>query len=90
MQTVINNVSQKNEILGMIEGLKRSDILKVLNCSYLAERFFGKSGSWFSQKLNNHEKNGKPAEFTREELHTLGNALYVLSTELAEVADDLP
>ncbi|MDE6342291.1 MAG: DUF5053 domain-containing protein [Muribaculaceae bacterium] len=73
----------------MIVGLKDSDILKVLNCSYVAERFFGKSGSWFSQKLNNHLKNGKPSEFTKEELRTLGNALYTLSIELAEVADEL-
>ncbi len=90
MQAVINNISQKDEIMGMIEGLKQSDLLKVLNCSYVAERFFGKSGSWFSQKINGHMKNGKPAEFTPGELHTLGNALYTLSTELAEIADELP
>lgn len=90
MEASVDYNSQKNEILGMIEGLKQSDILKVLNCSYLAERFFGKSGSWFSQKLNNHCKNGKPAEFSKEELHTLGNALYTLSAELAEIADELP
>lgn len=83
-------MTQKNEIQNMIAGLKQADILKVLNCSYIAERFFGKSGAWFSQKMNNHLKNGKPSEFSREELHTLGNALYTLSTELAEVADELP
>ena len=82
--------TQKNEVLDMIVGLKESDILKVLNCSYVAERFFGKSGSWFSQKLNGHLKNGKPSEFTKVELHTLGYALYTLSTELAEIADELP
>lgn len=82
-------MNQKNEILNMIEGLKQSDILKVINCSYVAERFFGKSGAWFSQKLNNHIKNGKPSEFSKEELHILGNALYTLSIEFAEMADEL-
>lgn len=76
-------------ILSKMEDLKRTDILKVLNASYIAERFFSKSKSWFSQKINNHVKNGKPAEFTPEELETLRNALYTLSFELQEVADDL-
>lgn len=81
--------AQKNEILSKIETLKTSDLLKVLNGAYISERFFGKSQSWFSQKLNNNMKNGKPAEFTKEELHTLSNALYTVSIELAELADDL-
>ena len=78
-----------NPILSKMEDLKRSDILRVLNASYIAERFFAKSKSWFSQKINNHIKNGKPAEFTPEELETLRNALYTLSFELQEIADDL-
>lgn len=90
MESTTLQKTQKDEVRDMIVGLKESDILKVLNCSYVAERFFGKSGSWFSQKLNNHLKNGKPSEFTKEELHTLGNALYTLSIELSEMADELP
>lgn len=90
MDTLNQTQNQKEEIMTLITGLKESDILKVINCSYLSERFFGKSGSWFSQKLNNNLKNGKPSEFTREELHTLGNALYTLSVELAEIADGMP
>lgn len=64
--------------------------MRVLNASYIAERFFGKSKSWFSQKLNNHvQKNGAPAEFTPSEIETLKNALYTLSIELQEIADEL-
>ncbi len=81
---------EDNPILSKIEDLKASDLLKVLNASYIAERFFGKSRSWFSQKINNHEKNGAPVQFTREELVTLRNALYTISIEISEIADELP
>ena len=61
----------------------------VVNAAYIAERFFGKSGSWFSQKLNNNLKNGKPCEFTKDELKTLSDALYTISYELQDLADNL-
>lgn len=80
---------ESNPILSKIEDLKKGDILRVLNASYIAERFFGKSKSWFSQKLNNNIKNGSPAEFTPSEIETLRNALYTISIELQEIADDL-
>lgn len=67
----------------------RRDLLRVVNGAYIAERFFGKSSCWFSQKLNNHQKNGKPCEFTPEELHTLSDALYTISYELQDLADGL-
>ena len=78
-----------NPILAKMENLKESDLLRVLNASYIADRFFGKSKSWFSQKLNNHIKNGEPASFTKEEIETLRNALYTLSIEIQEIADEL-
>lgn len=87
-QTLITK-SELNPILAKIEDLKESDIMRVLNASYIAERFFGKSKSWFSQKLNNHLKNGNPTQFTPSEIETLRNALYTISIELQEVADDL-
>lgn len=75
---------EMSPILSQIEDLKAADIVKVLNESYIATRFFGKSKSWFSQKMSNVEKS-----FTPEELETLRNALYTISIELQEVADDL-
>ena len=77
------------EIIEKVKFMKESDLLKVLNGTYLAERFFGKSGSWFSQKMNNHEKNGKPVEFTEEEIKILKDALVVISLELQDLADEL-
>lgn len=83
------NIKNENPILSKIKFIERNDLLRIVNGAYIAERFFGKSGSWFSQKLNGHIKNGKPCEFTPEELETLKNALYTLSFELQDLADDL-
>ena len=80
----------KNDpILSKIEDLKQGDIFRILNVTYISERFFGKSGGWLSQKINNNLKNGKPCKFTEEELQVLANALYTLSIEFRDIADDL-
>ena len=76
-------------VLSKIKFLEKEDLLRVVNGTYIAERFFGKSGCWFSQKLNHHLKNGKPCEFTAEERKTLSNALYTIAIELQDLADEL-
>ncbi|MDE5643296.1 MAG: DUF5053 domain-containing protein [Muribaculaceae bacterium] len=84
-----NEKNEKDPILSKIKFMEREDLLRVLNGAYIAERFFGKSGSWFSQKLNNNLKNGKPCEFTPAEIETLRNAIYTISIELQDLADEL-
>ena len=84
-----NEKSIKDPILSQIKFMEREDLLRIINGTYIAERFFGKSGSWFSQKLNNNLKNGKPCEFTEEELETLSNALHTIAIELQDLADEL-
>lgn len=76
-------------VLSKIQDLNENDIMRVLNGSYIAKRFFGKSQSWFSQKMNNLELHGKTYAFTEAEVETLRNALYTLSIELQEIADGL-
>lgn len=83
------NKDIKDAILSQIKFLEKEDLLRVLNGTYIAERFFGKSGSWFSQKMNNNIKNGKPCEFTADEIETLRNAIYTISIELQDLADEL-
>lgn len=81
---------ENNPVLSKIQFMEnRNDLTRMINGAYLAERFFGKSGCWFSQKLNRNTKNGKPCEFTPEELETLRNALYTVSLELQDLADGL-
>ena len=69
--------------------LKEADIFKVLNASYIAERFFGKSRYWISQRLNHNKVNGKVVKFSPEEYKTLKNALETISSELQELADSM-
>lgn len=85
----MSNLENKGPVLSKIRFMERQDLLRVLNGAYIAERFFGKSGSWFSQKLNNNLKNGKPCKFTDEELSTLSNALHIIGIELQDLAENL-
>lgn len=80
---------QKSAVLSKIQFMERGDLLRAINGAYIAERFFGKSGSWFSQKLNNNLKNGKPCEFTAKEIETLRAALHTIAIELEDLAEDL-
>ncbi len=84
-----NEKKNTDPILSKVKFMERQDLLRVVNGAYIAERFFGKSGSWFSQKLNNNIKNGKPCEFTPEEIETLSNALHTIAIELQDLADEL-
>lgn len=83
------NKRLNDPVLSKIKYMEREDLLRVVNGAYIAERFFGKSGSWFSQKLNNNIKNGKPCEFTPGERETLSNALDTIALELQDLADQL-
>lgn len=85
----MENNQLSDPVLSALKSMKREDLLRVLNGSYIAERFFGKSSCWFSQKLNHNIKNGKPCEFSAEELKTLSNALYTIALELQDLADEL-
>ena len=84
-----NESQSPDRVLSKLKFMERGDLLRVLNGAYIAERFFGKSSSWFSQKLNNHLKNGKPCEFTDDELDTLSDALHTIAIELQDLADEL-
>jgi hypothetical protein len=85
----IQNNKTSDPVLSKIKFMERGDLLRVLNGAYIAERFFGKSGSWFSQKLNNNIKNGKPCEFSPDELKKLSDALHTIAIELQDLADEL-
>lgn len=88
LEEVLERARKHCEDNGYVE-LKEQDIMKVLKASYIAERFFGKSRSWISHKLNHDKKNGKPDDFTLSEKQTLVKALRTISLELDNLADDL-
>jgi hypothetical protein len=60
-------------------------VIPALNLSFIAENYFHKSRSWFSQRLNGATVNGKPARFTSEELDVLAYALKDISKKIADI-----
>lgn len=61
-------------------------VIPALNLSFIAENYFHKSRSWFSQRLNGATVNGKPARFTSEELDVLAYALKDISKKIADIS----
>lgn len=55
----------------------------------LVNRYFGKSASWFYNKFNGINGNGKPAEFTAEEKLQLKGALCDLADRIRKATDTL-
>lgn len=82
-----NDRYASNPVLRQFKEIELKDVLKVVNCSYIAKRFFGKSSSWFYQRLHHHMVNGKPAEFTPEERKTLSDAFATLGLEFMDLSD---
>ncbi|OJV86103.1 MAG: hypothetical protein BGO34_19610 [Bacteroidia bacterium 44-10] len=60
------------------------EIVQFVSMSYIAKNYFNKTKSWLSQRINGNEVNGKPAQFTPEEIDTLNGAISDLSHKLAE------
>ena len=59
-----------------------SEINQFVSMSYIAKTYFNKTKSWISQRINGNEVNGKPAQFTPEEINTLNTAFADLSKKL--------
>lgn len=57
-------------------------VLPYLSVSNLAKNYFGKSSSWFYQRLNGNKIRGKVCRFTEEELITLETALKDISNRI--------
>lgn len=82
-------MTEKEEVLSKIQYLDDTKLSEVVNLTYLSQRFFGKSLSWLSQRLNHNEVNGKKVDFTQEELYRMSNALQTVALELQDLSDDL-
>ncbi len=61
--------------------LQMGEVLKIVNLSYIAKKYFGKTQAWLSQRINGCTVNGKKATFNNEEIKTLNRAL----TDIAQI-----
>lgn len=76
IKTTANDVHEQR----MAERL--GEITDMVSMAYIAKTYFQKSRSWLAHKLNGNIVNGKPSQFTDEELKTLRFALNDMSTKL--------
>lgn len=60
------------------------DIPQILNMSYIAKHYFGKSRTWLYQRINGNKVNGKPVFFTIAERKQLQEALHDIGKKLSE------
>lgn len=65
---------------------KMREVLPAISVSYIARKYFGKSASWFYQRLNGNKVNGKEAAFTPNELSTLSAALNDIGKKLSAMS----
>lgn len=61
-------------------------ILPYISVSSLAKDYFGKSTSWFYQRLNGNIVHGKTASFTEKEIQTLNDALKEIGAKLMKLS----
>ena len=61
------------------------EVLPAISVSYLARHYFGKSTSWFYQRLNGNEVHGKVVRFTQEELEILNSALKDIGSRISSL-----
>lgn len=59
----------------------------MINVSKFAKEYFGKSQSWFAQRVNGYDVNHKRAEFTAEDYDKIAASLRNLAGRLTEYAD---
>lgn len=65
-------------------------ILPMLSFAYIAKEYFGKTGSWMSQRLNGSTVNGQVTRFSDEEVLQLQEALHDIGRKLQNVVLNSP
>ncbi len=66
-----------------------TELENLINKSALAEQYFGKSKSWFSQRLNGCNVLNKPMSFKESEYHQLAEAFRDIAKRLQAHADEI-
>lgn len=66
-----------------------SELEDILNKTQIAKQYFGKSQSWFSQRLNGCTVLNKSRSFKEEEYRTLADAFRDIAKRLNAHADEI-
>lgn len=86
-QTISDDFKRMHEDAADIERTmtlrkKLEPILPLINVAGFSRRYFGKSSSWFYQRMNGNIVHGKPMSFTDEELKKLQDAFQDLAKQI--------
>lgn len=65
---------------------KLGELPDICNMGYIAQRYFGKTRQWLYQRLNGNIVNGKPAQFTKEEIKILNEALQDIGRKISSIS----
>lgn len=84
IEELIKTTVRDVERLTVAERL--GEVPRIVSMSYIATTYFGKSRSWLAHKLNENTVNGKPVQFTPEELDTLRYALRDIAAKLSALS----
>lgn len=80
-------VEQLKETIERIDGIlvrqQLDAVLPFVSLAYIAKTYFRKSRQWLYQRVNGLSVNGKPAQFTPDELDILNFALKDMGQKLA-------
>jgi hypothetical protein len=66
--------------------LELEKVSEYISMAYISKSFFGKSRQWINNRIKGNRVNGKPVEFTKEELNRFSSALLQLSGEIRDTA----
>ena len=77
------------EVQGRRMAERLGEITDMVSMAYIAKTYFKKSRSWLAHKLNGNMVNGKPSQFTEEELKTLRYALSDMASKLSDMSGSL-
>ncbi len=82
-----SEIADINETLDVRDLL--AEVLPMVSVANLSKKYFGKSASWFYQRMNGNIVHGKPAKFTPAEMDTLSRALDDLSERFSRTSKRL-
>lgn len=60
------------------------EMQEIVSMSFIAKNYFKKTKSWMSQRINELNVNGKPAQFTAEEIDILNEAFKDISKKVGD------
>ena len=81
---LINNRIEELKVL-----VDLADVTEIVSISYIAKKYFNKSRAWLAQRINGNIVNGKPAQFSSDELKTLKTALEDISLKMQDASSKI-